>query len=246
MQILWIAGWSSHFPMWLWKEFFAFTLSGHFADPLSNVRKTFGSTSYLSLTDEMMENRSSFELQAQPKHVSVILCSGVDPECALLKLKRNTRPLSCALRKKSGGHPATPALELSFCLFLWLPRVDTALHCSARDRLLFLCTFGFAHAFSRNTTRFYRSCKFLCPISKAAVLQPSHQLRHVCLHTATHHSALYNLHHCMALKSDVTGKQVAGRFDSTARFFRRINLERTTTTCHVLVLKGLATSEHQY
>lgn len=82
------------------KKTLVFTLSGHFADPLSNVRKTFGSTSCLSLTDEMMKNRSSFELQAQPKHVSVILCSGDDPEFAPLKLKRNTRPLSCSLRKK--------------------------------------------------------------------------------------------------------------------------------------------------
>lgn len=115
MQIVWTAGLSFHSMNWLWKKL-VFTLSGHFADPLSNVRKTFGSTSYLSLTDEMMENQPSFELRAQPKHVSVILCSGADPEFAPLKLKRNTRPHSCSLRKKRVV--STPLLQPWKCLFV--------------------------------------------------------------------------------------------------------------------------------
>lgn len=171
MQIVWTAGLSFHSMNWLWKKL-VFTLSGHFADPLSNVRKTFGSTSYLSLTDEMMENQPSFELRAQPKHVSVILCSGADPEFAPLKLKRNTRPHSCSLRKKSGIHPATPALEMSFCLFVWLPRVDTA---------LFLCTFGFAHAFSQNTTRSNGSYVSLPQFKRCGALLLTQTLRRITL-----------------------------------------------------------------
>ena len=58
-----------------------------------------------------------------------------------------------------------------------------------------------------------------------------------------HHSAVYNPPSLQFgfKKSDVTEKQVAGRFDRAARFFRGINLQRTTTTRHVLLPKGLAT-----
>lgn len=55
---------------------------------------------------------------------------------------------------------------------------------------------------------------------------------------AAHRAAVYNpLHFSLDLKSGVTGKQVASKFDGAARFFR---LDNSAKRPRVLIFKGLS------
>lgn len=89
---------------------------------------------------------------------------------------------------------------------------------------LFMCPVGFSHVYSLDVRSEGRLPlkQQISPHQFKKLWRPSplinSQKKNICSHTVVHHSAVYNPHRFgLDLNSDVTEKQVASRFDGTAK-----------------------------
>lgn len=163
---------------------------------------------------------------------------------AAFKAWKEAHALSCSLQRHERRHPAAPAVELSFCFAVWLRWADAAWHGTDFACVYFwFCTCVLAGLeVQKKGLRW--SCEFLCRSWKLRCSSPlisSKTFELLCLIPLlfTAPPLPHPRHSSVALRK-WQKKQVAGRSDRAARFLGRINIKRTTTTCHVLVLKGLA------
>lgn len=188
----------------------------------------------------MMENHASYG----PPGLGMSENDSFSALCLLLlKFKKNPFPFAKVDSCPCGSPVPCSLLLFPACLFgrsKWTqPRAAAA---------LFVHLVDFAHVHSRDVRSEGRlpselQKSLFCP-SLRSCGAPALSLtgKRSLAYCGSPLCCFYDPHHfALALKSDVTGKQVEGRFDRAARFLRRINLQRSTTTCHVLVLKGLAT-----
>lgn len=198
------------------------------------VLRKLGPGSHIVNKEETYHLTADFQHQAVAFVLSLTvdpelrLCPGFDPESAFWKLKRHPRPLSFSLEKTEPCPRRSSAYRDVFsfvCLFDFSERADNG---SARHRLLFVRAVGFAHVFSRDVRsegRLSLELQVSLPqFKKLRRCSPLINSRTPAPHTVARHSAaIYNPPSLQFgfKKSDVTEKQVAGRFDGAARFFQR-------------------------
>lgn len=182
------------------------------------------------------------ELHLAYPYISVWFCALGLIQNVPLKVEKKPTPLLIPFAKIE-SRPHCSAGDGNVVLFVCLITVSG--HGSTRHRLC-LCVLLVLHMCSPGTwglrEGFHWSCKFLCPSLRScgapALSLTQNRLLAYCGSPLCY---LQSPSLQFGFKKWCDRKAGCRQIWQSCQVFQRLNLQRTTTTCHVLVLKGLAT-----
>lgn len=231
---------------WFHNTFLYFTLPTHFSHSFSCVQQTFGINSNLLFLVWLMKWWKT-GLQTWPKYSSVFLfflhALGLIQK-APLKVEKKPTPFLILFAKIASCPRCSSAGHRN--LFLFVCVIAASGHGSARHRLC-LCVLLVLHMCSPGTwglrKGFHWSCEFLCP-SLRSCGTPALSLTQKRLLAFCGSPLCYLQSPSLQFgfkKKWCDRKAGCRQIWQSWQVFQTITLLRTTTTCHVLLLKGLAT-----